>query len=133
MTLRGIPQGGVPVGMQNAVNGTPTLMNLTSIGGGNAQGAALVPSDLVIIGTAGASNLAVTLPDPNKYGGAFADSWLVINGQSGQTVNVFPPTGGNIDGTGANASVAVAQGATATFYLQSFTASSSVWIADGGS
>ncbi len=133
MTLRGIPQGGVPVGMQNAVNGTPTLMNLTALAGGNLQGAGLLPSDLVLVGTASSGNLSVTLPDPNKYGGAFLDSWLVLNGQSGQTINVFPPVGGNIDAAGLNTAVTLAQGTSGTFYLQSFTATTSIWVADGGS
>jgi hypothetical protein len=132
MTLRGIPQGGVTVGMQNAVSGTPTIVNLTALAGGNSQGAGLLPSDLVMVSTAGSSNLSVTLPDPNKYGGAVGDSWLVLNGQSGQTINVFPPTGGNINGAGNNTAITVAQGKSATLYLQSWTATTSVWISDNG-
>lgn len=135
MTLRGIPQGGVPVGMMNAVNGTPILLNLTTLASGNSQNAAnsIMPSDFVIIGTADGTNKGITLPDPNKYGGALGDSFLVLNGQTGQTINVFPPTGGNIDGAGSNTAATAAAGTSLTIYLQSFTATTSVWISDGGS
>lgn len=120
------------MGMMNAIQGTPLILNLTALAGGNSQGAGLLPSDLVMVGTAGSTNLAVTLPDPNKYGGAVGDSWLVLNGQSGQTINVFPPTGGNINGAGQNTAITVAQGKSATVYLQSWTATTSVWISDNG-
>lgn len=135
MTLRGIPQGGVPAGMMNAIQGTPVLMNLTTLASGNSQNAAnsIMPSDLVLVGTADGTNKGITLPDPNKYGGAFCDSFLVINGQSGQTINVYPPTGGNIDGAGANTAATCAVGTTLTLYLQSFTSTTSVWVSDGGS
>lgn len=135
MTLRGIPQGGVPIGMQNAVNGTVTVMNLTSLATGNAQNAAnsLLPSDFVIVTVADGTNKGLTIPDPNKYGGAVGDAWLVTNGQSGQTINVYPPTGGNIDGAGNNTAATCAAGATLTLLLVSWTATTSVWIGDGGS
>src|SRR5277367_1419256 len=132
MTLRGIPQGGATIGLMNAIQGAPVIMNLTALASGNSQGAGLLPSDLVMVGTAGSTNLSVTLPDPNKYGGAVADSWLVLNGQSGQTINVFPPTGGNINGAGLNTAITVAQGKSATVYLQSWTATTSLWISDNG-
>jgi hypothetical protein len=133
MTLRGIPQGGVPVGMQNAVNGTVTLMNLTTLATGTAQGGGLLPSDYVIVTTATGSNDAVTLPDPNKYGGAIGDNWLIAVGQVSSPVLVYPPTGGSIDAGSPNASLSVAAGNTATLILQAFTATTSTWIADGGS
>jgi hypothetical protein len=132
MTLRSVPQG-VPVGMQNAVNGTVTVMNLTALATGTAQGGGLLPSDFVIVTTATSSNNALTLPDPNKYGGAVGDAWYIAVGQVANQVNLFPPTGGAIDAAGTNASISIAAGNTATLILVSWTATSSVWIADGGS
>lgn len=132
MTLRGIPQS-LPIAQQNAANGTPALLNLTLLLSGNSQNSLILPTDAVLISTADGTNKGVTLPDPNKYGGTLMDTWLVVNGQSGQTINVYPPTGGNIDGAGLNTAATLAQGTTITFYLQSFTATTSVWVADGGS
>lgn len=133
MVLRAIPQGGVPIGMQNAVNGTVTVMNLTALASGSTQNSLILPSDFVIVTTATGANVALTLPDPNKYGGAAGDQWFVAVGQVGASVNIFPPTGGSIDAASANASVAIAAGNTANFILQAFTATTSTWIADGGS
>lgn len=132
MTIFSQPQGSAP-GQLKACVGTPQVINLTTAVSGNTQNSYLVPTDFSIITTADSSNKGVTLPDPNKYGGTAGDSFLVLNGQSGQTLNVFPPTGGNIDGAGANTAITLAQGTTATIYLQSFTSTTSVWISDAGS
>jgi hypothetical protein len=83
--------------------------------------------------TATGSNDAVTLPDPNKYGGAVGDNWLIAVGQVSSPVLIYPPTGGSIDAGSANASLSVSAGNTATLILQAFTATTSTWIADGGS
>lgn len=133
MTLRSNPYGGVPAGQMNVIQGTPFLANLTTLASGNTQNSLILPSDMVLVSTADATNKGITLPDPSKYGGAFCDSFMVLNGQSGQTINIYPPVGGNIDGSGVNTAVTCAQGTTITFYLQSWTATSSIWIADGGS
>jgi|SRR5579862_5028826 len=132
MTIFSQPQGAAP-GQVKACVGTPVVVNLTTAVSGNSQNSYLVPTDFVIVATADSSNKGVTIPDPNKYGGTPGDSFLVINGQSGQTINVFPPTGGNIDAAGSNTAITVAVGTTATVYLQSFTATTSVWISDAGS
>ncbi len=130
MTLRGIPQGGVPAGMQNAVNGTVTVLNLTTLNSGGAQGNGLMPSDLVIVTTADGTNKALTLPDPNKYGGVPADIFTVVNSASGQTLNIFPPTGGNISAAGANIANTLVVNKANNYYLVSFTATTSVWVVD---
>ncbi len=132
MTLRGIPQGGVGVGMQNAVNGTPVVLNLTTLASGGSQGNGLMPSDFVIVTTADGTNKALTLPDPNKYGGVSGDCFIVINSASGQTLNIFPPTGGNISGAGANTASTLAQNKVNNYYMVSFTATTSVWTVDAG-
>lgn len=134
MTLRGIPQGGVPVGMMNAIQGTPVTMNLTTLTSGNTQNAAgsLLPSDFVFVTTADGTNKGVTLPDPNKYGGTQGDIWTVVNGASGQTLSVFPPTGGNISGIGSNSASTIANNKINNYYLVSYTATTSVWTVDAG-
>jgi hypothetical protein len=134
MTLRGIPQGGVPIGMMNAVQGTAVAMNLTALTSGNSQNAAgsLLPSDLVLITTADGTNKGVTLPDPNKYGGAPGDIWVTVNANSGQNVSVYPPTGGNISNAGANTASTLTNNKVNNYYLVSFTATTSVWTVDAG-
>lgn len=132
MTVYGFPQGN-PIAALKACNGTPAVINLTTIAGGASQNGYVATTDYQIVITADGTNKSVTLPDPNKYGGTPGDTWAIWNGQSGQTLLVFPPTGGNIDGAGANTSVNLSQGATLTCCLVSFTATTSVWIGDGGS
>lgn len=132
MTIFGQPQG-TPISQIKACVGTPALVNLTTQAAGNSQNGFLVPTDYTIVSTADASNKTLTLPDPNKYGGTLGDTFLIVNGQSGQTVSIFPPTGGNIDAAGANTAVTAAVGTTATVILQSYTATTSVWISDAGS
>lgn len=134
MTLRGIPQGGVPVGMMNATQGSVATMNLTALTSGNSQNAAgsLLPSDFVLVTTADGTNKGVTLPDPNKYGGAPGDVWTIVNSASGQTLSVFPPTGGNISGAGANTANSLVNNKVNNYYLVSFTATTSVWTVDAG-
>ncbi len=134
MPLRGLPQGGVPIGMMNAIQGTVSVVSLITLAAGTSQNVVLFPSDFVIVTATNAGNSALTLPDPNKYGGVPGDQWVLAVGQVGGTaVSIFPPTGGTIDAASANAAVTAAAGTTATFILQSFTATTSVWIGDGGS
>jgi hypothetical protein len=132
MTIFSQPQGAAS-GQIKAAVGTPVVLNLTTLVSGGTQNSFIAPTDFSIITTSDAVNKAITLPDPNKYGGTAGDSFLLVAGQVGTTVLIFPPTGGNIDGAGANASVNLAAGTTLTAYLQSFTATTSVWIGDGGS
>lgn len=134
MTLRAIPQGGVPIGMMNAIQGTAVTMNLTTLATGNSQNAAgsILPSDMVFITVADGTNKGVTLPDPNKYGGALGDIFTVVNSASGQTISVFPPAGGNISGAGSNTASSLVNNKVNNYYLVSFTATSSVWTVDAG-
>ncbi len=132
MTLRGSPYGGVPIGAMNAIQGTVTVLNLTTLASGGAQGNGLMPSDFVIVTTADGTNKALTLPDPNKYGGTPGDIFTVVNSASGQTLSVFPPTGGNISALGANTASSLALNKVNSYYLVSFTATTSVWTVDAG-
>lgn len=131
MTIFSQPQGAAG-GQVKAAVGTPVVLNLTTQAGGNSQNGFICPTDFCMVTTADASNKTLTLPDPNKYGGTAGDSFLILNGQSGQTISIFPPTGGNIDAAGSNTAVTQAVGTTITVYLASFTATTSVWIGDTG-
>lgn len=121
--------GGNSVGSFNAIAGTPVVLNLTTIAGGNNQNGtgAILATDYAIVGTADTNNLAVSLPDPNKYGGTAGDRFFVVNG-SNQTLKIFPPTGGNISGAGANTAITVVTLKSDWVVLQSFTATTSVWV-----
>jgi hypothetical protein len=131
MSLRGIPQG-VGVGQFNALNGTPTTVSLTALAAGNVQNSVVCPSDFVFVTAATGSFLSITLPDPNKYGGAVGDSFTIVNSATGQTLNIFPPVGGNISGAGANTANTLANNKVNNYYLVSFTATTSVWTVDAG-
>lgn len=131
MTIFSQPQGAAG-GQIKAAVGTPLVLNLTTLVAGSTQNSYVAPSDFCIITTSDAANKAITIPDPNKYGGTAGDSFLFLAGQVGTTCVIFPPTGGAIDAAGSNASVNLAAGSTLTVYLQSFTATTSVWIGDTG-
>lgn len=133
MTIFSQSQGAAP-GQVKAAVGTPAVLNLTTVLSGGSQGSLVAPTDFCLVTGTDATNKALTLPDPNKYGGTAGDSFLFVVGQVGGTaLSIFPPSGGNIDGAGANTAVTAAAGTTATLYLQSFTATTSVWISDAGS
>lgn len=131
MTIRGLPQGS-PQGALNAAAGTPKVINLTTIAGGASQNGYIADTDLLIVTTADGTNKSITLPDPNKYGGTPGDDWTVINSGSGQTLNVFPPTGGNISGAGSNTADTITNQKATTYWLVSFTATTSVWVRQVG-
>jgi hypothetical protein len=136
MTLRAIPQGGVPAGMMNAIQGTVQMLDgsaSTGLSIGNAQGTYVLPTDFCITTKLDGSNKAVTLPDPAKLGMVPGDSIFIGNAQSGQTLSIYPPTGGTIDAGSANAAVTAAVGTSQTLYVVSAAAGASAWLADGGS
>lgn len=126
--------GGNSVGSFAAVAGRPLTYNLTTIAGGGSQNGTgtILQTDLAIVSTADSTNLAVTLPDPNLYGGTPGDKFTVVNAASGQTLKIFPPTGGNISGTGANTNISVSNNKTTSVYLVSFTSTTSVWTSHVG-
>lgn len=131
MALRGIPQG-VPIGQFNALDGTPVVVNLTTAVSGSSQNGFVATSDYQIVTTADGTNKAITLPDPNKYGGAVGDSFTIVNSASGQNLSVFPPTGGNISGAGSNTANTLTNNKVSTYYLVSFTSTTSVWTVGAG-
>ena len=112
-----------------AIAGEPVVVNLTTVAGGGSQNGTgtIMASDYYIVTVADGTNLAVTLPDPNKYGGTPGDLFTVVNAASGQTLKVYPPTGGNISAAGANAAASITNNKTTQFRLASFTATASVW------
>ena|SRR5882757_3089449 len=131
MTLRAVPQG-VGVGQMNAIQGSPSSVSLTALAVGNVQNSVICPSDFVFVTAATGSFLAITLPDPNKYGGTQGDIFTVVNANSGQNLSVFPPVGGNISNAGANSANTLTNNKVNNYYLVSFTATTSVWTVDAG-
>lgn len=121
---------GNPIQTLRACAGAPAIVNLTTIALGGSQGGYLANSDYQIVTAADSTNKAITLWDPNKYGGTAGDLFIVANGQSGQTLNVFPPTGGAFNAGSANAALTVGQGVVIRFILVSWTPTTSVWIAN---
>jgi hypothetical protein len=131
MTIRGYPQGSTQ-GAINAAAGTPKVINLTTIAGGASQNGYVAETDYLMVTTADGTNKVITLPDPNKYGGTPGDDFVIVNSASGQTLSVYPPTGGNISGAGANTAASISNNITSCFCLISFTASASVWTSQVG-
>lgn len=74
-------------------------------------------SAFVQVATATAGS-ADSLTLPTQTAGKFT---LIHNG-SGDTINVFPPTGASINGGSANAAVTIATGKARLFYAMSATA-----------
>lgn len=128
MTIYSQPVGNA-IGSLNAAAGTPLVVNLTSIAGGGSQNGTgtIMSTDYYIVSTADGTNLAVTLPDPNKYGGTPGDTFTVVNAASGQTLKVYPPTGGNISGAGSNTNISITNNKTSQVRLVSYTSTTSVW------
>lgn len=131
MPLFGLSRG-TPQGQMRAILGDPAVVNLTTSLSGNTQNSFIAPTDYCIVNTADGTNKSLTIPDPNKYGGTPGDQFIFFNANSGQTLNIFPPTGGNIDNAGANTAATVANNASIMIVLVSYTASTSVWFADSG-
>jgi hypothetical protein len=127
MPIYAFPQG-TPNATFDALAGNPVAYNLTTIAGGGSQNGTgtILSSDYAFVNTADGTNLAVTLPDPNKYGGTMGDLFTVVN-SSNQTLKVFPPTGGNISGAGTNTNISITTLKTTQIRLISYTATSSVW------
>lgn len=133
MPLYALP-GGNSVQSFQAIAGTPKVVNLTTIAGGGSQNGTgtIMDTDLWLVPTADGTNLAVTLPDPAKYGGTAGDLFTVVNAGSGQTLKLYPPTGGNISGAGANTNISITTNKTTQVRLVSYTSTTSVWTSQVG-
>ena len=98
---------GNPIATLNATLGYVTVVNLVTKAAGTAQNGYKAESDCIVVGTASGSHTAVTLPDPFLMGWNAGDSFTFVNATT-QACVIFPPTGGNINNAGANASIALA-------------------------
>lgn len=121
MPSRAYPVGSTSVpGLQGVLGGV-TVVSLVTAASGTSQNGYKMPTDVVVVSAANGSNTAVTLPDPFLQGFGPGDFYEIINGST-QACVIFPPTGGNINNAGANASVAL-NAAKATRVYVSATAS----------
>lgn len=102
--------------------GCPALQAQASVGiasvaqtaTGASQNSLALPSDFVVY-TASTLNNGPTLPAVSALGfPGVGDSYIVVN-HSGNSINVWPPTGGKIANGSANAAFAVANNKTAFF------------------
>lgn len=129
MPIRSLPAGN-SITSFNAIAGTPTSVNLVTVGSGNLQNGYVCPSDRVYVSATNASNTALTLPDPAKLGMSLGDEIDVFVYNVSNGVIVFPPTGGSINNAAVNTFYPVgATGAILRFILVSPTSGASQWIA----
>ncbi|MFZ6731981.1 hypothetical protein ACO0LG_08690 [Undibacterium sp. Ji42W] len=87
--------------LQNAIS-------LATSGNNTPTGAVVITGDMAVIGTAAAGTNSAIL---SNYGSGF----LVVFNNTAVTVNVFPPTGGSINGLAANASFPITANKSTTF------------------
>lgn len=98
-----------------ALSGPTVSTAATVTAGTNAQGQGALTSDNNVITTAAASPSGATLPT------ATTGRIVTIANEGANTVNVFPASGGTIDGLSANASIALPSTNVMTFYAASTT------------
>lgn len=107
MTLKSeLMARGIPAGAAALVGQDPASVPLTATGSTQATALALV-SDFSIFGTVAANSGAIL--------GARGDSFVVNNGAN--TLTLYPPVGGNINGGTLNAGISIPAGKSA--YAQS--------------
>jgi hypothetical protein len=126
MPSRSFPVGATSIPSLLAVLGNPTGVSLVTVASGTAQNGYKMPTDVSVVTGASASHTAVTLPDPFLQGWGAGDWFECINGTT-QACVIFPPTGGNINNAGANASVALAANKSVRVYVVSVASAASVF------
>jgi hypothetical protein len=109
--------------------GYVTAVSLITAASGTAQNGYRMPTDMVVITAANGSNTAVTIPDPFLQNWNVGDWYTIVNGTT-QACVVFPPTGGNINNAGANASVALAANTILQVFIVSLASGASTFTAD---
>jgi hypothetical protein len=98
---------------EEAIVGTVSVKdNITAFATGGQASATLLPAQINRVVTVGSANDSVKLP---SAAGAVGAEITVSNAHATNSLNVFPASGDQIDGLGANAAKAVAAGKTATF------------------
>jgi len=86
---------------------------LTAAGTGQSD-ATLVPSDFSVWTLTSGSNYGARLPASAGNVAQITDNYILVN-HTGQTMKVYPPTGGTIANGAANAPFSVLTTKTATF------------------
>jgi hypothetical protein len=117
---------GNPIATTNALLGYVTSVSLITAASGTAQNGYKAPSDVIVVTAANGSNTAITLPDPFLQNWNPGDFYECVNGTS-QACVIFPPTGGNINGAGANASVALAANKAVRVYITTVVSAASTF------
>jgi len=117
---------GNPIATLNAVLGYVTPVSLITAASGTAQNGYKMPTDVAVVTAANGSNTALTLPDPFLQNWNAGDFYDLISGTT-QACVIFPPTGGNINNAGANASIALAANAAVRVYIATVASGASVF------
>jgi len=117
---------GNSIGSMNALLGAVTAVSLITAASGTSQNGYKAPTDVIVVTAANGSNTAVTLPDPFLQGWGAGDFYDLVNGTT-QACVIFPPTGGNINNAGANASIALAANSAVRVYIATVASGASVF------
>lgn len=126
MPSRSFPVGSTSIPGLQGILGSVTAVSLITAASGTAQNGYKMPTDVVVVTGANASNTAITVPDPFLLGYGAGDYFECVNGTT-QACVIFPPTGGNINNAGANASVALAANKSVRVYVVSVASGASVF------
>ena len=126
-----MPSRSYPIGLGSTANieavlGTRAVISLITKAAGTAQGGYVAERDIIVVTGANSSNTAITIPDPALTGYGPADFYEFVNGTS-QACVIFPPTGGNIDGAGANASIPLAANKCVRVYVTTVASGASTF------
>lgn len=126
MPSRSFPVGSTSIPGLLGVLGNPTVVSLITAASGTAQNGYKAPTDVIVVTGANGSNTAITLPDPFLQGWGAADFYVLVNGTT-QACVIFPPTGGNINNAGANASIALGANSAVVVFVVSVASGASVF------
>lgn len=117
---------GNSIGSTNALLGSVTAVSLVTAAATTAQNGYKAPTDVIVVTAANGSNTAITLPDPFLQGWGAGDFYDFVNGTT-QACVIFPPTGGNINNAGANASLALPANSAVRVYIATVVSGASTF------
>jgi hypothetical protein len=95
------------------------VVNVTAAGAGQST-ATLLPRASNCFVNAGTGGVIMPPGVGTTQGLALGD-YIRVHNQSGNSINVYPPTGGNIQGAGTNAAFAVGNNKVATIVMLTAT------------
>lgn len=117
---------GNPISTTNALLGFVTSVSLITAASGTAQNGYKAPTDVIVVTAANGSNTAITIPDPFLQNWNPGDFYDFVNGTT-QACVLFPPTGGNINNAGANASIALPANSAVRVYIATVVSGASTF------